>query len=265
MAAEVSHGSSSRRPVVFNGHPVPNLVARTRSDGSTCFEFLSKRGGKRTRITLAATTAKAAIAEAEKLRPVAREGKIGSGTIRLADLCEQFIAESRSGEYAPARPLATSTLDHYAQQLKSHALPGLGDGRRVRDITAADLRRLIDRQRKAGLSGSTTRSTFDALKAVLRFAVKRGLLDRSPALDLDLPSAKRTSEPVYLDRDQVTALLDALGVEFRPIAAALVFLGLRISECLGLTWADIDLTGGTVTIHRQLGRDGKAFAELKTR
>jgi integrase len=267
MAAEVSHGSSSRRPVLFNGRAVPNLVARTTANGDTRYEFLAKRGGRRTRITLDATTTKQAMIEAEKLRPVARDGKIGRGTVRLSDLCEQFVAESRSGEYTATRPLAATTLAHYEQQIRSHVLPGLGEGRRVRDISAAELRRLIDRQRMAGLSGSTTRSTFDALKAVMRFGVRRGVLERSPCLDLDgdLPSARRTSEPVYLDLAQARDLLESLGPDFRPIAASLLYLGLRVSEALGLTWSHVDLANGTVAIRRQLGRDGRTLAPLKTR
>jgi hypothetical protein len=53
-------------------------------------------------------------------------------------------------------------------------------------------------------------------------------------LDDDLPSAARTTEPVYLTRAGGDALLRALGDEFRPVAATCLFAALRISECLGL-------------------------------
>jgi integrase len=97
--------------------------------------------------------------------------------------------------------------------------------------------------------------------------VHRGLAERSVALDLDgdLPSGRRVTEPVYLTRAEIDALLADLGDEFRPIAATCAFAALRISEALGLTWGDIDFQAGTLSISKQLSRDGKELVPLKTR
>jgi integrase len=137
----------------------------------------------------------------------------------------------------------------------------------VRDIGGPTLRSMIDRLRKEGLSGSTVRGTIAAASACFRFGVKRGLVRENPCLvlDGDLPSGKRQTEPVYLARPQIDALLGDLGDEFRPVAAACAFAALRISECLGLTWADVDFAAGTLSISKQLSRDGKRLTDLKTR
>ena len=64
----------------------------------------------------------------------------------------------------------------------------------------------------------------------------------------DRPSGKRRTEPRYLDRKQIDALLAVLGDEFRPIAATLAFAGLRVSGALALHWRDIDLKDGTLQV-----------------
>ena len=60
------------------------------------------------------------------------------------------------------------------------------------------------------------------------------------------------------------ALIAVVTEQFRPILATLGFCGLRVSEALGLKWGDVDLTAGTLHVHRQLGRDGRTLSPLKT-
>jgi integrase len=173
----------------------------------------------------------------------------------------------RNGEYvSPKGKLAASTLSLYEQRLHSHVLPALGHSTRVRDVRVEHLRKLIDRLRLAGLSGSTIRGTVAATSALFRFAVHRGHVAVNPVLSLDgdLPSGSRQTEPIYLSRVDLDRLLDKLGDEFRPVAATCAFAGLRISEALGLTWADVDFANGVISVTRQLGRDARSLVDVKT-
>jgi integrase len=261
-------GARSRRPLIHQGRRVPNVYERQLADGSRRFEFVVGIEGKQHRTTLTAATPTDAVREADRLRTVTADKGVNDGTVRLAIVADRFLDESRSGAYVAARgALAESTLDLYSQRLRSHVLPALGASTRLRDVRVDHLRKLIDCMRLDGLSGSTVRGTIAATAALFRFAVHRGLLDRSPVLDLDgdLPSAARTSEPVCLTRAEGDALLQYLGDEFRPVAATCLFAALRISEALGLCWGDIDLQTGTLHVHRQLARNGKGHAPLKTR
>ena len=63
-------------------------------------------------------------------------------------------------------------------------------------------------------------------------------------------------EPRYLTADELDRLLVHLTPTFRPVVAACMFAGLRISEALGLTWRDVDLAAATLTVSGQLGPDG---------
>jgi integrase len=257
-------GAASRQQVVFNGARVPNLYSRRLANGETKYEFTAKVRGKVVKRTLSATSARQAVREIENLKPVARQGGIGQGTVRLGELADRFLQEAEAGTYfRESGPFAAATVKLYRQQLADHVRDQLGESRRVRDITQGDVQQLIDRLRLK-LSGSTCRGVVSAISAVFTYGRRRGLVEINPTRDLLMPSTRRQSEPVYLDRDSITALIESQGDEFRPVIATLAYTGLRISECLGLVWSNVDLQTGTLTVEKQLGRDGRSRAELKT-
>ena len=111
---------------------------------------------------------------------------------------------------------------------------------------------MIDKLDSEKLSGSSVHGVVTATSALFRFGVRRGVLESNPVRLLergDRPSAKRRSEPRYLDREQIDRLLAHLGDEFRPVAATLAFAGLRVGEALALRWRDVDLNGGMLAVH----------------
>jgi integrase len=257
-------GAASRQQVTFNGAKVPNLYSRRLADGSLRFEFTAKVKGRVVKRTLAAQSARQAVREIEAMKPLARQGGIGQGSIRLGELIDRFLREVEAGTYFPeAGRYSAATINLYRQQLADHVRDQLGESRRVRDVSQADVQQLVDRLRLK-LSGSTCRGVVSAISAVFTYGRRRGLVQVNPTRDLLMPSTRRRSQPVYLGRDSIRALIEAQGVEFRPVIATLAYTGLRISEALGLVWANVDLQAGTVTVEQQLGRDGRTRAALKT-
>jgi integrase len=110
-------------------------------------------------------------------------------------------------------------------------------------------------------------SALNIVSGLLRYAVKREVIDRNVCRDLDRddrPGVKRVSEPRYLDAVEVERLLAALTDTFRPVAAACAYAGLRASEALGLRWEDLDLDAGLLSVARQLDDDGTLREDVKT-
>jgi integrase len=75
-----------------------------------------------------------------------------------------------------------------------------------------------------------------------------------------------------LEPDQIRRLFEvAAGSQWEPLLATLALLGVRCGEALGLSWSDVDLDTGIVTIRRSLSRvkvEGKTrlvLAPTKTR
>jgi integrase len=102
------------------------------------------------------------------------------------------------------------------------------------------------------------------LKAICRFAVRRGWMEKNPTLDLE-PSEKphwRPGRVGILEGAPLARVLDHAG-NYRQLFELLAFTGLRIGEALGLTWADVDFERDVLRVHRQLSRY-KVHADLKT-
>jgi integrase len=113
---------------------------------------------------------------------------------------------------------------------------------------------------------NTLRDVVRVLGALFREASKDGLIPRSPVRDLpsdERPSSQRAREQRYLDPAQVDQLLAEVGDVFRPILLVCGWVGVRVSEALGITWSDLDLDAGTLTIEAQLVDDG-ARGDTKT-
>jgi hypothetical protein len=234
-SASSTSGASSRQQVTFNGAKVANLYSRRLASGELRFEFTAKVKGRVVKRTLAATSARQAVKEIENLKPVARQGGIGQGSIRFGDLLDRFLREAEAGTYfLESGPYAASTINLYRQQLADHVRDQLGESRRVRDITQGDVQQLVDRMRTKGLSGSTCRGTVSALAAAFAYGRRRGLVHTDPTRNLLMPSAARQTEPRYLSRAEADALLAALTHDFRTVTATMLFAGLRVSEALGL-------------------------------
>jgi integrase/recombinase XerD len=116
-------------------------------------------------------------------------------------------------------------------------------------------------------SGSVTSGWFNkyqALKGFLRFAISRGHLTEAP-LPTVLPKHPPPFVPYIYTRDEIRRLLDAIPssqdyrtlIEPDTLRAILLLLygaGLRVSEALTLSVADVDLPKALITV-----RDTKFF------
>ncbi|MGE5113604.1 MAG: tyrosine-type recombinase/integrase [Acidobacteriaceae bacterium] len=67
-------------------------------------------------------------------------------------------------------------------------------------------------------------------------------------------SAKRTHVPVVLTADEMGAMLAELKDPWRTAVYVAVTTGLRVSELLGLRWADVDFTAGEIFLSRGIVR-----------
>jgi integrase len=114
------------------------------------------------------------------------------------------------------------------------------------------------------LAPTTAVIALITLKAVCRFAVRHGWMDKNPALDLE-PGEKPRWTPGrvgILEGPHLARVLDQSG-NYRQLFELLAFTGLRIGEALGLTWADVDFERDILRVHRQLSRY-REHARLKT-
>jgi integrase len=116
-----------------------------------------------------------------------------------------------------------------------------------------------------GLSAKTVRNIAGTLHKALTDGVKRELLARNPAANVDLPRAIRPELNVW-DEQQVSQFLSHVmetGDPCAPLWRLLLATGLRRGELLGLTWADVDLVDGSVAVRQS--RTVKGIDSPKTK
>ena len=263
------HGATTRKPVYSGNRRVPGLLERTLADGAVVFEARLRLGGSVRRVRLDATTKTDAIAELRALQVDFDRGeqhRSGAG-LTLDELADDYLTHLRArvGDTDPRRRRSPRTVKHYEEQLRLHVRPLLGR-RTAADLTAADVRRLLDVLAAKRLSPSSRTGLLNILSGCLAYGVKQGAVERNVVRDLDRedrPTAARMTEPRYLTADELERLLAGIGDTFRPVAASCAYAGLRLSEALGLRWQDVDLKAGTLTVTAQLGPNGERVP-LKT-
>jgi len=106
---------------------------------------------------------------------------------------------------------------------------------------------------ETGLS-SMVRLTHTLLKGALTQAVKWQMIARNPAEYVDLPKRKATGKARALSQAEVESFLEATArSKWHVFFHLMVGTGLRPSEALALTWKEVDLAKGTLTVKHSLG------------
>jgi integrase/recombinase XerC len=110
-----------------------------------------------------------------------------------------------------------------------------------------------------GLTKSSIGRKLSAVRALFRYLLREGRLERNPAELVSAPK-KEQRVPFHLNIDQVTALVSApkatsgLPLRDRAVLETLYSCGIRVSELTGMNVGDLDLDGATA---RVLGKGSK--------
>jgi integrase len=127
---------------------------------------------------------------------------------------------------------------------------------RGESLTTDQIADLIATLRAKGLAPRTVSGALTPLGSILRFALRRGYILDNPLRRLEsgerpraLPACQRT-----LTRGELARLLAACPPRYRPLLASAAYTGVRLSELLGLSWADIDFAAGLIHVRCQLSR-----------
>ncbi|MEU8741862.1 tyrosine-type recombinase/integrase [Streptomyces halstedii] len=173
--------------------------------------------------------------------------------------------------------LRENTHTRYAASIRLHINPGLGVKKLAR-LTARDVRTFLDGLRTTcqccaqgrdsvrrsccaigqccgkQLSPLTVTYVHAVLKSALEHAVREDELPRNVARNVKTTTPRpRRFQP--LTAAEARQLLRAAnGDRLHALYELALRTGLRKGELLGLHWEDLDLDGGTATIHRSLQR-----------
>jgi integrase len=120
---------------------------------------------------------------------------------------------------------------------------------------------------QAQLSSRTVNDIRACLRAALSQAVAEDLVVKNTAQSIKLPSVRKRKGKAW-NSEEARQFLESARSERDPLYAVYVLilvLGLRKGEVLGLTWDDVDLDAGELSIGRQLQRISRQLLHRETK
>jgi integrase len=211
--------------------------------------------------------------QAEVRRAIA-EARVGLDR-GLAPASPSTVAAFLAGWLEASKPrIRTSTWRGYAQCVRLYIVPAIGR-RELAKLTPSDVEAMTAGMMKSGRSPRTAALTRVILRRALQDAQRDELVHRNAAALARPPRVPTRALRVghdYLEPEQLRKLVDVARIHpLGPLVTLAALTGLRQGEVLGLTWGDVDLEAGTLTVRRSMARtwnaagaDVRALAEPKT-
>lgn len=194
-------------------------------------------------------------ARADVVSKLGRGEKVAPTRVLFAEWSEEWLVGLNK------RP---RTIAAHRYALDKHLLPRF-KRRKLADITADDIARLVAEMQRDGYAGWTITGTLSTLSGCLGRAKRRGLIAQNPVGDLsrdERPTVSKGQKRVLSEPEIQTVLAEATD-GFRPLLGLMMFSGLRIGEALALKWESIDFEDGFLHVKQQLTPQ-RELADLKT-
>lgn len=188
----------------------------------------------------------------------AREKDLDPSSLTLAEWLRSWLASLRDAKHQRIRP---RTLDHYTLIVERHIIPALGK-HRVASLGERHVQAWLDADAAAPRTVHHHRAV---LRRALNVAVRQRILQRNPAIAVDLAEAAEFAGSP-LSGPEARGLLEGTSRDrLGPLWRVAIDSGGRLGELLGLGWDDFDAEAQTITIRSQLMRRGKAWVRVPTK
>jgi integrase len=187
--------------------------------------------------------------ERERLMGKVHRGEVRVSRESLAGFWHRYLQQRKPY-------LESGSWQDYRRHGELRILPHLGH-RKLTALSAPELREwLVELSESGTWAPKTLNNALKALVVCLNYAVADGLIAANPASYVQaLPLGH--IERDYLRLSEITPYLDACSDVYRPLAQTLIGTGMRISEALALTVADVDVDRRAIVVARSLKDDGR--------
>ncbi|UIN36304.1 tyrosine-type recombinase/integrase [Methylobacterium oryzae] len=151
--------------------------------------------------------------------------------------------------------LERTTLLQYRGHLTHHIGPRLGAVKLSR-LTVPLINEFADQLLTAGRSRVLVSRVMVSLSSIVTEAQRRGLVTANNVRSAKpvRRSSREDKRPEMPSRDELKAIIKATPDQWRPLILTAIFTGLRGSELRGLTWGDVDLKRGVLSVRQRVDR-----------
>lgn len=189
--------------------------------------------------------------EAEKVRrqllAEVEQGKLPASKQPFKAHVEEWLEMKRKGkDYRP------NSYRNVWYLFEAHFLPAFGHIP-LNKLSAAHIQKLYNKLLGQKLNPNTLRQYHNNLKVCLDSAVKQGKLECNPCSRVELPR-KVKSKNNFFSQEDAMLVLDACKSDklFKVLIPLALATEARKSELLALTWDDVNLEQGTISISKTL-------------
>ena len=96
---------------------------------------------------------------------------------------------------------------------------------------------------------------------MFRFAIDNRVIDYNPAQNIKIPKSAPASKREAITPEEISRI-EEFPHKMQPAAMIMLYAGLRRGELIALTWADVDLAGGTIRVNKAVEYIGE-YPQLK--
>lgn len=156
------------------------------------------------------------------------------------------------------------TYKKYKRQIEIHILPALGEYE-LHELTATVLQRFTVDLSEKGLSANTVNGIISVLKSSLKRAVALGIAEKEYT-DCIVRPKQREKQVECFSKDEQRKIEQYIYEKKKTKLFGILlclYTGLRIGELLALTWNDVDLQKGVISVSKSCHDGWKNGAYVK--
>ena len=240
---------------------MPKKSNQKRADGRIAVQvYLGVVDGKRKYKVVYGKTQKEADEKADELRAKLRKGIVASNIQDTFEAWANLYVVSRSAKISENQlGLIKSRLGFWIDTLGNFKI----DTIRPIDIETP-LNRLAIKNPHTGepTARKTLKSYVQILSSVFEFAIDNRMIDYNPAARVELPTAKPPTQRRALTEEEQQRVIE-FEHRGKPAMMLLMLSGLRRGEATALTWQDIDLDSGTISVTKSFDFKQRKIKEPK--
>ncbi len=203
------------------------------------------QSGRRIRKTVYGHTKTEVKAKLQAVTASAAMGLVDPSKEHLRDYLERWL------ETAVRPATRANTYVCYRDTVRRHIVPRIG-GVRMPALSPVHVQGLLSTMEADGCSPRLRQLTHAVLRRALNQALRWNLVLRNPVLGVVPPRVPRTRQAIWTAAEGAAFLAATRGDRLENLYVLALHTGMREGELLGLQWADVDLTAGTVRVQTQL-------------
>jgi integrase len=146
-----------------------------------------------------------------------------------------------------------SSFSAYMLLIENHLLPTFGE---QVSIEESDVQKFVFKKLDEGLSQKTIKDILIVLKMILKFGVKRNLLEYQQ-FDIQFPTERENPEIEVLSKVNQKKIMTYVQAHFTFKNLGIhicLSAGIRIGEICALTWENVDTDTGIISIRKTIQR-----------